>query len=104
MTTRALVLALPLLLALPAAAQSGDTAAGSSGTVELPRDVYDQLVAAGQLPPEAPRKAPVAWSPGTATVVVKVADDGAVTIDAVLQVRVLEDQWTRCLCYLWVRR
>lgn len=69
--------------------------AGIMGTVELPRDVYDRLVAAGQLPPVAPRKAPVGWAPGTATVAVQVRDDGAgANIQASLQIQVLEDEWT----------
>lgn len=79
----------------------------ASGTVELPRDVYDRLVAAGRLPPEVPRKAPVGWAPGTATVSVEVPDEaagasssGPVTalasaeVEASFEVQVLEDEWT----------
>lgn len=71
-----------------------DPATVSSGTVELPRGVYDRLVAQSQLPPRVPRGAPVGWAPGTATVTVEVDGDGAATVNAQLQVQVLEDEWT----------
>ncbi|MDA8016261.1 MAG: hypothetical protein MPN21_02335 [Thermoanaerobaculia bacterium] len=79
-----------------AARPASDGLAGSrEGTVELPREVYDRLVAAGQLPPEVPRKAPVGWAPGTAVVTVQVDGEASVAmVRAELAVQVLEDEWT----------
>ncbi len=76
----------------------GDTAqgtqvAGSVGTVELPRGVYDRLVDAARDPKQPAKPAPVAWAFGTAEVKVNVDERGAARVDAQVRLSVLENGW-----------
>lgn len=88
---RPALVSLSLLVAASAAAQDA-----RSGQVELPLDVYDQLVESTRDPRQPPRPAPARFTLGQARVEVTV-DDGAprpsARVNVRLKIQVLEDEW-----------
>lgn len=87
-----------VLLALAAALCAAGAAAQptQSGQVELPLEVYDQLVESTRDPRPSPRPAPARYSLGRAEVAVVVDESGprpGARVEVRLRIRVLEDEW-----------
>ncbi len=108
MTTRAypffvMAMLFSLFVASTLVAQSSAGTGGSptpetaSGRVDLPRDVYDRLIAQAQTPTRLPRPAPASYALGAAEVGVTVTGAKttamSATVDVTVPIDVLDDDW-----------
>jgi len=85
--------ALSTLVAMPLAAQPAKT---EDGRVEIPLDIYNQLVEAARDPSRLPRPVPASYALGSAVVNVTVSDvepKAAAQISVDLTIEVYEDEW-----------
>lgn len=80
-----------------AVAEAAIATAGDGGHVELPRDVYDRLIAAARPQGVVPRPVPAAFTLGNAEVTVEATarDDGSVSaaVSVDLAIEVLDEDW-----------